>query len=379
MPILYEELEGSPTITMNREGGSAQRIVKVAWSDIGRAILEIFPGALFGYPYTASLPGFKWLRAQSMDIAPWNPEHPTGTGQVMNTYPAGAKITVSYAPNKYPDADYKDGPDGGDLSDITFLEQKVTFGGEYLTWPNNGVRWEKNEDGTINYEAGGAGDKKFTVFEDINVGVVIPTIEHSLNWNYILVPPWTGIRNCIGKVNSAPFLGAAVETLLFTGCSASRTYSTQGSPTWKLEYRISEKCYNAPLIAGRGLSGPLIVAPGLGYAVGDKVGFVGGVGKQAVAVVTAINVINGAITGIAISAIGSYSTIPARPNAVKTLTGIGAGATLTDPFNAIIPPVAQGWNHFLRPPGGQFERMVRRDGTGVYRSAKFRQLFGGAP
>lgn len=297
MPINNDELEGSPSIVMDRTGGSAKRIFKIAWEDIGLAILEVFPGALFGYPYTASLPGFPWLRATRMSIDAFDPNRPTGTNQVINTYPAGAKIVVDYEPLKFPDAVDNDTPAEDDKpkdpsgQDITFLEHRVTFGGEYLTWPNNGVRWDKAADGT-GYSPGT--DKKHQVFEDINVGIVIPTIEHELTWNYVAGAsvPWRGIRNCLGKVNTDQYIKVPPECLLFSGATAERSYSTVGIPAWKLTYRFSEKCYNYPVPAGQ---------------------------------------------------------------------------------------VAQGWNHFLRPGTGKFEKLVRRDGTGVYQSARFRQLYGGLP
>lgn len=305
--VSYEELQGSPTIKMNREGGGAQRTLLVAWGDIGRAILEVFPGAAFGYPYTASFPGFPWLRAQEMNIEPWNPENPTGNGFHINTYPNGAKITVDYAPNKFEEDDT--GPDEKEREKITFLEHKVSIGGEYLTWPNNGVRWEQafgtstGEVSTSIPSYDPADDKKFQVFEDINVGMVIPTIEHSITWHYVELPPWTGMRNCVGKVNAEKFGRVDPECMLFLGAEASRGYSNFGNVGWTVELRLSEKCMNYPT--------------------------------------------------------------------TKTVTKNGKRVQVKE--------VPQGWNHFLRPGTGKFERMVRRDGTGVYQSAKFRQLFGGRP
>jgi len=389
MPMTYEELAASPTFVMDRDGGSAQRIVKVAWEDIGRAILEVFPGAAFGYPYTASIPGFPWLRAQRMTIGPWDGEHPTGHGESMNTYPNGAKIVVDYEPNTWPEPDFGDGPDGpdSDIKDITFLEQQITFGGEYLTWPNNGVRWDKDADGNATYGSGGggggAGDKQFKVFEDINVGVVVPTIEHSMTWHYVRRPPWVGIRNCLGKVNSVRHMGCEPETLLFNGCTASRTYSTQGLPTWKLEYRLSEKCYNYPLQLERSSSGVQIVNGGTGYAVGDILSAVGGIGRPLKVRVTAIDEMTGRILGvggIALVTGGAYTTIPnAGGGPFNLFGGSGTGATAFDAFGTSRIQDAQGWNHFLRPTTGRFERMVRKDGSGVYGGAQFRQLYGGRP
>lgn len=385
MALIYDELEGSPSFVMDREGGSAKRIIKVAWSDIGRAILEVFPGAAFGYPYTASVPGFPWLRASRMSIDPWNPEHPTGTGQSMNTYPAGAKIVVDYTPYKWPDRDATDTPAGAnsDIQDVTFLEHKINFGGEYLTWPNNGVRWAKSADDAETFDPlsgkvdAAKADKLFKVFEDVNVGITIPTIEHSLTWNYVRFPPWQGIRNCLGKVNSAVHMNCQPETLLFTGATAERTYSTQGSPTWKLEYRMSEKCLNYPLRTRFKLVNLVVTAGGLGYEVGDTLAFTGGTGKWAEVAVDTVNAVTGAVTGASFRDPGAYFTVPTRPQAVATITGMGAGCSLSAGFRVKDVEPAEGWNHFLRPETGRFEKMVRKDGTSIYRGVPFRQLYGG--
>lgn len=386
MPINYEELEGSPAIVMDREGGSGRRVFKVAWSDIGRAITEIFPGAAFGYPYTASIPGFPWLRASRMDIAPWNAEGMTGNNESMNTYPSGARITVDYMPFKWPETDATEGPAGAnsDIQDITFLEHKINFGGEYLTLPNNGVRWNEDAAGNNTFvpEGGKAypalADKNFRVFEDVNVGITLPTVEHALSWNYVRRPPWTGIRNCLGKVNSQIHMNSQVETLLFTGASAERSYSTTGLPIWKLEYRISERCLNFPLRGIFRINALTVVAGGAGYQIGDRVVLNGGEGKPTRATVTAVGG-GGAITALNVASFGSYYTVPTFPNLVGTETGSGGGATVRGVPRRSSTESAQGWNHFMRPETGRFEKMVRKDGTSIYRGAKFRQLYGGAP
>lgn len=385
MPIAYEELGGSPRIVMNREGGNARRIVKIAWSDIGRAILEIFPGAAFGYPYTASMPGFPWLRAATMDIEPFDPDNPTGTGQIMNTYPTGAKVTVGYETLKWPDPNsskFDNGPDNGDLNDVTFLEQRLTFGGEYLTWPNNGVKWAKDVNGNVPAGSGGAGAggavPAVVVYQDVNVGVVIPTIEHELTWNYVAFPPWSAIRSCLGKVNGDVHMNCFPETLLFNGAVAERTYSILGAPTWKLTYRISEKCYNYPIGATRGLSAVGVSAAGRGYTVNDVLTILGGTGTAATVTVTAVNGAGG-VTGVVINSIGNYGLLGIPGSPAPTAGGTGTGATMSCSFLLPIRSEVKGWNHFLRPNTGQFERMLRKDGTGIYQFATFASLYGTGP
>jgi len=244
--IPYEELEGSPTITMDRKGGSAERKLRIAWSNIGAAILEVFPGAIFGYPYNAQMPGFPWLRAQSMRIEPWDPKNPRpdSFGLGTNSYPGGgALLTINYAPNEFDDN--QTSTDKKNPENVVFLEQSIAVSGEFLTWPNQGVRWETGTEGSA--FIAGNNDKRWVVNEDIKVGIVIPMLDHTLTWNYVKSPPWDAIRNCIGKVNQDAFNGCAPETLLFLGATASRSFSTIGFPWWKLGYKFAEKCMNAPL------------------------------------------------------------------------------------------------------------------------------------
>lgn len=262
MAVAYEELAGSPTLVLDRDGGSAQRVVKIAWNQVKAFGLEVFPAGNLGFPLTASFPGFPWLRAQSMKVEPWNPEKPDGNGGTINTYTVGgAKVTIDYAPNKTEDGEKGDNPGDADGADeIIFLENEINFGGEYLVWPNQGVRWESkpdlNADGSISVVAceGQNGvvlspsyKKDVQVSEEIRVGIIIPTIEHSMTWNRVLQVPWNGIRTTLGKVNKLKWAGALPETMLFIGCQASRQTSNQGAKLWKLNYKFHEKCINFPI------------------------------------------------------------------------------------------------------------------------------------
>lgn len=236
MAVVFQELEGSPQLTFDRKGGSATRTLLIAWRDINRAVLELFPGALTGFPLTASYPGARWLRAQEVKIEPFDPQSPLGTGAI-NTYPGGAKLTISYAPNEWDDED-QEPPGDDDGEDLTFLTHRVTVGGEYLTWPNQGVRWEVGSGGQPSLANN---DKRVGVMDNIQVGIICPTIEHEITHNYVARPSWRGIRACVGRVNKRTIFGAPPECLLYLGCNAQREFTSKGTTGWTLTHRFSEK------------------------------------------------------------------------------------------------------------------------------------------
>ena len=248
MPVIYQELEGSPKITMNREGGSATRVVLINWGDINNFILEVFPKGNFGFPLTASFPGYRWLRAQSIDIEPWFAEAPRGYGEPVNVYVSGARVTVNYAPNKI-----------DDVEEQTFVEQEISSSAEFLTWPNQGVRWQTTPSGEVvacgqyvgkpgTISTSDIDKRKSTLLsEEIKVGIVIPIIERTMTWHYVTNPPWVNIRNCLGKLNDRTWQGAPKETVLFGGFSASRQTTSLGIKAWKLTYKFQEKCLNYPV------------------------------------------------------------------------------------------------------------------------------------
>jgi hypothetical protein len=65
-------------------------------------------------------------------------------------------------------------------------------------------------------------------------------VEHHLTWHRVVNPPWQAIRQCVGTVNGATFLGAAAETVLFDGATAEREFlRINGLARTELAWRIS--------------------------------------------------------------------------------------------------------------------------------------------
>jgi len=251
MAVAKEELDGSPTLTWSRKGGTAVQKFRIAWNDINAFVREVFPSAYVSgsyiiIPKAASFPGKYWLIADNVSIEPFDPNYPQGLFDIPNYYPTGARVTVNY---KTPEFDQQnnsaDGPGG---QSITFVKHKVTIGGEFLTYPSPACSWDAPSDYTLSTSPGDANrptPRDYALAEDMQVAVTIPLIEHQLTWPHVAFPPWLAIRQCVGKVNAYPFAGAPAETLLFLGADGDREITNEGIRCWSLDYKLSEKNQNA--------------------------------------------------------------------------------------------------------------------------------------
>jgi hypothetical protein len=253
----YEELEGSPTIEGGRKGVTATRIVRIAWEDINAFMFEIFPDPFFGYQGNSFFPGFEWLRASKAKIEPFQPNSPSGMNEVMNVYPGGAKVTVTYtnpaedqgmqggAAGDHSGPGKNAGSSGGhDGEDNQFLTHKVSVGGQFLTWPKKNLQWQLSASTGAAWTPG-APYKDFEVGPETLNQVVVVQLEHTISWSFVLWPPWTAIRQCIGTVNEVAIAGCPPECALFTGVEASQKITNTGGKAWTLDYKFSEKNENA--------------------------------------------------------------------------------------------------------------------------------------
>jgi hypothetical protein len=252
MTIPFQELEGSPQLTMDRSGGTkGQRIFLCDWTQLNTALADLFPYPWEGFTELSLFPGFGWMLAHTAKFEPFDPSDPDGTGQSENTYThAGAKITVDYEW-----ADWKDGVNdknspgkdkgptngekGTDDNPVT-VTWETAIGGEFLVLPQQGVQWATDPEGKA-APPGPVAPGKFDLAENVHCGIVIPTLEHTITWHFCFTPPWDNIRYCVGKVNSNDFLGAPEGTLLFAGAEVHREWDQNGTKTCTLKYKFSEK------------------------------------------------------------------------------------------------------------------------------------------
>lgn len=246
--VAYEELEGSPKITIDRKGGHAERVFKIAWVDVPAFFTVIFPNPLNGYTAVAWVPGYSHLLAESAKAEPFDPTKPGGTNVGSDlTYSDTAKVTVNYAPPQQDQQQQsKEGGGGGDgkgpggdkgvtggekgtaAQPVTLVTHELHIGAEFLTISNLILVWD---DGT---DAG----------PQVRAGKLIPTQEHQTTWHNVDAPPWGNISDCAGGLNNGTFLGAATGCALYLGAEASRDITNEGAKAWTLKYKYSVKDYD---------------------------------------------------------------------------------------------------------------------------------------
>lgn len=256
-PEDFEELEGSPTFEFSRGSGSATQMFKVAGDKWEQIVAEALPSAFLEgnrvfIPEAYHFPGIKWLICTKVKVEPWE-SAPLDT--TPSTYEF-MKLTLSYETHQFDQtetgstADTPAGASGltsGGPTDSgaagqsneakTFISWKVSIGGEFLTWPSSSLVYGSKK-GKNKGEEGGSDDK---VPEDMQLGVVLPLVEHSITWHFVPFPPWAAMRWLVGNVNAYPFAGCPPETLLFHGAEASREIASDGVRMWSLEYKFSYK------------------------------------------------------------------------------------------------------------------------------------------
>ncbi len=235
--IAYEELEGSPTYQATSDGFSATQVYRMAWASIDAFLLESFPvpvRAGFAYEFTLerTFPGTSWLFTRSVRIEGFDPGMPSA-GTQFNTYATGARVTIEY------------GTRPREEQDGTLRTHRLSIGGIHMIMPSRGFGW---------WNANGGADPVPASFmpiqsEDVRVAKVLPTIEHTLSFEYVPDPPFTTITDRVGKTNQDTDLFSATRgTLLFLGADMHRRVTPQGEQAWKIEYRFSQKVIKGPIL-----------------------------------------------------------------------------------------------------------------------------------
>jgi hypothetical protein len=244
MPIAFEELEGSPRVTINEQGTTAQRRFRVAWDDwqtFARTLVgtyRVLGGATQFVP-PIQFPGLPNLIVTDLTVEPFDPRNPDGSAGVTlgahtNAYPAAGALVSAVYRTAY-DFDNRSRSDLPSVPEGTILTYRADLGVEYQTTPGRTWRWNA------------AGDPRLP--EDIRPGVMAPTGSFELIWSRVLLPPWSAIRGLRGRVNDATFVGGPAGTVLFLGARATRQFQfLEGGGFWKLEYQFAEQ--SKPLVGG---------------------------------------------------------------------------------------------------------------------------------
>lgn len=233
--IGFEELPDSPKIRINPKTGiQATRIFRINWDDWGAFARELLGvvSLVGGQQLSASPFGFPevpYLVIDDFSIDPMMGDSPDGTHPVTlssrtNSYPGGAKITVSYVSvDRNKDANRPGVPDG------TYLTVSEDLGADYVTLQGRSWVWD-----------GGDDDGK-KVADDANVGVIMPTGQTIMTWSRVSSPPRAAIRDKRGRVNNATWCGYAAGTLLFLGAKINRQFQIlEDSGLYQIEYTFAE-------------------------------------------------------------------------------------------------------------------------------------------
>lgn len=226
----FDELAGSPKGSFGRESRSLTREGRINWASIDTLIAECFPDPplIWGVHPTIS-----YLYIESLEIEPFHPDAgnwlvctgDAATYTAPNSAGKEAKVTAKYSLLPFPDASQ-------------LISVKFSVGGEFMMIaPTSDIVWEDT------------GNK--VTSQDSKIGKFIPTIEHSYSRQRATSIPWSAIRSCIGKINSAtlsayPFPSVGKETLLFAGAEIGFTLDTKGKTQYTLDYRFHERIVTHP-------------------------------------------------------------------------------------------------------------------------------------
>jgi len=223
MTVAYTEKRRG--LSFGLGGATATRVLQIAGSDLEALCEELFSAhfiANLGYSIgkRAAHPTYDWLLADAISFEPGDPENP----------PSGAEeeyalldATVTYRGERI----------SGGLGDAsmepgsTHLTHTRTATAEMMTLPGHGFVWDDGD----------------PVSEDVDTGIVVPTVTHEWTWHYVIDPPWSNLRKYLGTVNQAgtPYNDAVAETLLFAGYSANKEFNADGDTVWELGLTFIEK------------------------------------------------------------------------------------------------------------------------------------------
>lgn len=333
--IRYEMMNGFPTYSFSMQGTSAVAKFRIHSGDLRKFKEELFPPPLFRagkltitvppplpgsttmlFPVSAGAVGldpgkpFDPFYADHASIGNNIQDNPLTNDLWIESYSAFAIVTVQYE-SRMP---YN--PDDPE----TFLKRKLSVGGEFLSLSEAKTSWrqseESGEDGSFKYDIEPNKDFKAPIAR------VIPTIEHQLQWQDVIDPPWENIRDRIGRINRTEFTildRAPPETVMFLGVTASQRFNTSA-------YVNQSGIYT-----------------GINPFTAENDGFT-----------------------------QTYGEITLQPWTLdykfsERRVGKPAGSTLRD--------VNISWNYFFRPETGRFEILYKSNGEKVYETEEMQFLF----
>lgn len=237
--IYYDEMPGSPTFGGGRDGPTAQRKLKVAWTDADAFLAKFFPATVrtgkgWIFPVSAAFPGKAWMSAQQFKLDAFDQDKTTGYNSHGVRAYDWAVLTVDYKAPEY-DPENK-GKDPAQQGDQILADHSLAFSAEMLKLGISGWKWSGSDD---------IGIKDLPIKnEDVSLAKLVPQIEHTLTWNYVPAPPFLTIAQHMGCINyDEKLFYASRGTLLFNGAEIKRSYHSQaGDEAWKVTYKFLQRC-----------------------------------------------------------------------------------------------------------------------------------------
>lgn len=246
MPVSgVEELAGSPRVRFTRGGeATATRVFKCPWEDRVDFAIELFggydtAGGSLVYTAGAPFPGFPTLYCDDIDIQPFSENQAphanafsSGAGEEHNAYDY-ARITAIYKLQQ--DLSSAGGPTA---PEGTYLTLEADASVDAFTVPGRSWRWYVNsaDDGAVK--------------TDVGVPIKIPMVNYRLTWDRTPVIPNDAIKNCIGRVNDATFLGWPIGCVMFDEPKIRGRFQPNGVQLWSLDYSFRAKALDSTASPG---------------------------------------------------------------------------------------------------------------------------------
>jgi hypothetical protein len=232
MTVAFKELAGSPLETYGPDGMKAQRVLVCGWDDRELVVEQLLgDGYEFGGRGRAGYPDKPNVVAMRIRCEPFaddvTPQVLDELTEGLNRYHGFAKVTVSY--ELLVACDREDLPAVEEGTLLTYRQQP---GSETMILPGHALTWAGAPDVPVPPEAVPA--------------IHVPIVEHHFTWQRVVRPPWEAIRQSVGTVNDAVFMGAAAATVLFVGATTEREFiriDELANPalSWRLGYLFREK------------------------------------------------------------------------------------------------------------------------------------------
>lgn len=261
-------IAGTPTFHVGQDGFTAVREIIVPWEKLDEAMELLMPPSTFvggvqTVSYGAEFPGRPYLRVIDFDAKPLS-NKPQGLDFNGDYKYEHAKFVVKYGflknqpPGTAPSNDPKD--------PVSFLTHRWSIGAEVTKTDMAGLVWDNVWNGALpspftpfppGLPKSARGSKvreligRQAVQQDSKSGPrqYIATIEHEITRERVPRPPFTALRNCVGKCNKdvVELKTGKIpkECLILWGAHLESSIMSNGEESWQMNIRFGERRVDA--------------------------------------------------------------------------------------------------------------------------------------